>query len=159
MLSHLLNPTWLTLISRGPKIVITSTRIVQGPGHTHSAKSCAVLCLEGKPGMYKQSSFLVITSTLFGMTLGHHHLFAVMPQYGALIDNLIATTDRFITGSDITTPSSLSSSQGTKPRIARAPLAWSIALRASRNITVNDVPARLGLKTPAWARLLETWAQ
>jgi hypothetical protein len=136
LLSHLLNPTWLTLISRGPKMEITSTRIVQGPGHTHSAKSCAVPCFAGKRGTYQQSSFLVITSALFGMTLEHHHLFAVMPQYGALINNLIVTTDRFIMGSH-TTPSSLSSSQGTKPRIARAPLAWSIALRASRDITIQ----------------------
>ncbi|KAN0118382.1 hypothetical protein V8E52_005358 [Russula decolorans] len=63
-------------------------------------------------------------------------LVSVMPQYGALINNLIVTTDRFIMGSH-TTPSSLSSSQGTKPRIARAPLAWSIALRASRDITIQ----------------------
>ena len=96
MLSHLLNPTWLTLISRGPKMGITSTRIVQGPGNTHSAKRCAVPCFAGKPGKYEQSSFLVITFTLFGMTLGHHHLFAVMPQYGALINNLVVMTDRFI---------------------------------------------------------------
>jgi len=60
----------------------------------------------------------------------------VMPQYGALINNLIVTTDRFIMGSH-TTPSSLSSSQGTKPRMAPAPLAWSIALRASRDITIQ----------------------
>jgi len=115
---------------------VTSTRIVQGPGHTHSAKNCAVPCFAGKPGMYQQSSFLVITFTLFGMTLGHHHLPAVMPQYGALINNLIITTDRLIMGS-YTTPSSLSSSQGTKPRIAPAALAWSIALRASQDITIQ----------------------
>jgi hypothetical protein len=64
LLSHLQNLTWLTLISRGPKMEITNTRIVQGPGHTRSAKSCAVPCLAGKPGMYQQSSFLVITFTL-----------------------------------------------------------------------------------------------
>ncbi|KAF8492153.1 hypothetical protein F5888DRAFT_1806885 [Russula emetica] len=63
-------------------------------------------------------------------------LVSVMPQYGALINNLIVTTDRFIMGSH-TTPSSLSSSQGTKPRMAPAPLAWSIALRASRDITIQ----------------------
>jgi hypothetical protein len=70
------------------------------------------------------------------MTLGRHHLFAVVPQYGALINNLILTTDRCIMGSH-TTLSSLSSSQGTKPRIARAPLVWSVALRASRDITIQ----------------------
>ncbi|KAI0276081.1 hypothetical protein BGY98DRAFT_1188012 [Russula aff. rugulosa BPL654] len=62
-------------------------------------------------------------------------LVSVMPQYGALINNLIVTTDRFIMGSH-TTPS-LSSSQGTKPRIAPTPLAWSVALRASRDITIQ----------------------
>jgi hypothetical protein len=101
----------------------------------HSANSCAVLCFAGKPGMYQQSSFLVITFTLSGMSLGRHRLFAVMPQYGALINNLIVTTDRFIMGSGA--PSSRSSSQGAKPRIAPAPLAWSVALRASRDITIQ----------------------
>jgi hypothetical protein len=32
------------------------------------------------------------------MALGRHHLFAVMPQYGALINNLIVTMVRFIMG-------------------------------------------------------------
>ncbi|KAI0269641.1 hypothetical protein BGY98DRAFT_286349 [Russula aff. rugulosa BPL654] len=63
-------------------------------------------------------------------------LVSVMPQYGALINNLIVTTDRFIMGSRIA-PSSRSSSQGAKPRIAPAPLAWSVALRASRDITIQ----------------------
>jgi hypothetical protein len=137
LLSHLLNPTWLTLISRGPKMEITSTRIVQGPGHTHSAKSCAVPCFARKPGMYQQSSFLVITSTLFGMIHGHHHLFAVMPQYGALINNLIVTTDRFIMMGPRISPYSQSSSERRKPRIAPAPLVWSVALRASRDISIQ----------------------
>jgi hypothetical protein len=72
----------------------------------------------------------------FGMTLGRHHLIAVMPQYGALLNNLVVTTDRFIMGSR-TAPSSRSSSQGAKPRIAPAPLAWSVALRSSRDITIQ----------------------
>ena len=62
--------------------------------------------------------------------------FAVMPQYIALVNNLIVTTDRFIMGSH-TTPSSRSNSQAAKPRIAPAPLAWSVALRASRDITIQ----------------------
>jgi hypothetical protein len=86
--------------------------------------------------MYQQSSFLVITFTLFGMSVGRHHLFAVIPQYGALINNLIVMTDRFIMGSG-TAPSTRSSSQGSKPRIAPTPLAWSVALRASRDITIQ----------------------
>jgi hypothetical protein len=135
-LSHLLNLTWLSLISRGPKVDIISTRTELGPGHTHSANSCVVPCFARKPGMYQQSSFLVITCTLSAMSLGRHHMFAVMPQYGALINNLIVTTDRFILGSRAA-PSSRSSSQGAKPRIAPAPLAWSVALRASRDITIQ----------------------
>ncbi|KAN0107065.1 hypothetical protein V8E52_010510 [Russula decolorans] len=63
-------------------------------------------------------------------------LVSVMPQYSALINNLIVTSDRIIMGSR-TAPSSRSSSQGAKPRIAPAPLAWSVALRASRDITIQ----------------------
>jgi len=65
-------------------------------------------------------------------------LVSVMPQYGALINNLTVTTDRFIMGSrTASNPSARSSSQGTKPRIAPAPLAWSVALRSSRDITIQ----------------------
>jgi hypothetical protein len=138
LLSRLLNPTrtWFSLISQGPKVDIIGTRTKPRPGHTVSANNCAVPCFTGKPGMYQQSSFLVITFTLFGMSVGRHHLFAVRPQYGGLINNLIVTTDRFIMGSR-TAPSSRSSSQEAKPRIAPAPLAWSVALRASRDITIQ----------------------
>ncbi|KAI0272985.1 hypothetical protein BGY98DRAFT_145109 [Russula aff. rugulosa BPL654] len=59
-----------------------------------------------------------------------------MPQYSTLINNLVVTTDRFIMGSR-TAPSSRSSSQEVKPWIAPAPLAWSVALRASRDITIQ----------------------
>ncbi|KAH9998788.1 hypothetical protein BJV77DRAFT_1064755 [Russula vinacea] len=64
-------------------------------------------------------------------------LVSVAPQYGALINNLIVTTDQFIMSSRTTNRSSRSSSQGTKPRIAPAPLAWSVALRSSRDITIK----------------------
>jgi len=63
-------------------------------------------------------------------------LVSVMPQYGALVNNLIVTTDRLIMGSR-TPISSRSSSQGAKPRIASVPLVWSVALRASRDITIQ----------------------
>jgi len=85
--------------------------------------------------MYQQSSFLVISLTVFKMNLGHHHLFAVIPQYSALINNLTVTTDRFIMGSRAAP--SRSSSQGAKSRIAPAPLTWSVALRASQDITIQ----------------------
>jgi hypothetical protein len=64
-------------------------------------------------------------------------LFAVAPQFGGLINNLIMTTDRFIMGSRTVSTSARSSSQGAKPRIAPAPLVWSVALRASRDITIQ----------------------
>jgi len=115
-----------------------STKTVQDPGHMHSANSCAVPCSAGNPGMYQQSSFLVITLFSSEYERLTSSFVAVMPQYGALINNLIVTTDRFIMGSrTASNPSSRSSSQGTKPRIAPAPLAWSVALRASRGITIQ----------------------
>ena len=86
--------------------------------------------------MYQQSSFLVITSTLFGLSVRRHHLFVVMPQYGALINNLVVTTDGLIMGSG-TAPLSQSSSQNAKLRIDPAPLAWSGALRVSRDISIK----------------------
>jgi hypothetical protein len=65
-----------------------------------------------------------------------------MPQYSGLINNLIVTTDQFIMGfimGSRTAPSSRSSLQRAKLRIAPAPqaLAWSVALRASRDITIQ----------------------
>jgi hypothetical protein len=63
-------------------------------------------------------------------------LFVVIPQYSTLINNLTVTTDRFIMGSR-TAPSSRSSLQGVKSRIAPAPLTWSVALRASQDISIQ----------------------
>ena len=136
MLSRLLNLTRLSLISRGPKVVIINTRTDPGLGHPHSVNGCAVPCFAGKPRMYQQSSFLVTTFPLSEMSLSRHHLFAVMPQYGALINNLIVTTDRLIMGSRAAA-SSRSSSQGAKSRAAPTSLAWSVALRVSRDISIR----------------------
>jgi hypothetical protein len=47
------------------------------------------------------------------------------------------TTDEFIMGSRTVSTSARSSSQGGMPRIAPAPLVWSVALRASRDITIQ----------------------
>ena len=114
-----------------------STRTAQDLGHMHSANSCAVPCFAGNPGMYQQSSFLVITFFSLNDALTSSFV-AVMPQYGALINNLIMTTGRFIMGSHTASnPSAQSSSQRRKPRIAPALLAWSVALRASRGITIQ----------------------
>ena len=61
-----------------------------------------------------------------------------MPQFGALLNNLIVTTDRLIMGSRTASAlSAQSSSQGTEPRIAPIPLAWSVALRVSRDISTE----------------------
>ena len=60
-----------------------------------------------------------------------------MPQYGALINDLIVMTDRFVMGRRASTPSARSSSKGTNFRTASTPLAWSVALRASRDITIQ----------------------
>jgi len=55
----------------------------------------------------------------------------VNPQFRDLIDNLVVTTDRFMTGSRTRAASApaRSSSQVSKPRIAPVPLLWSAALR------------------------------
>ena len=61
-----------------------------------------------------------------------------MPQFSALINNLIMTTDRLIMGSHtVSTSSARSSTQGTNLRIAPTPLVWSVALRGSRDITIQ----------------------
>jgi len=75
--------------------------------------------------------------TLFGMACGCHHLFAVMPQYGALINNLIVTTDNFIMGSRTAAPFLQWSPKAAEQRISPTRLAWSVALRASRDITIH----------------------
>ena len=135
-LSRSLNLIWLSLISRGPKVEITGTT-VPGPGNTHSANSCAVPYFAGKPRMYQQSSFPVSTLLSSKWPLGCQHLFAVMPQYGALVNNLIVTTDEFIMGYRDSAPSLRWSSRTAEQRITPTRLAWPVALRASRDITIQ----------------------
>jgi len=135
LLSRSLNQTWLSLISRGPKVEITRTAAPE-PGHTHSPTSCVVPCFAGKPRMYQQSSFPV--SRLFSSIwlLECQHLFAVMPQHGALINNLIMTTDKFVMGFCTAAPSRWSS-RTFQQRVTPTRLAWPVALRASRDITIQ----------------------
>jgi hypothetical protein len=64
-------------------------------------------------------------------------LFPVMPQYGVLINNLIVTTHKSIMGFRTTAPSLRWSSRGAEQRIAPTRLAWSVALRASRDINIQ----------------------
>jgi hypothetical protein len=93
--------------------------------------------------MYQQCSFPVIT--LSG-PLTSSHLFAAMPQFGALIDDLIVTTDEFIMGlRTVPTASALSSSRGAMSRTDPVPLVWSVALRASPDITIR---ASIGYVVP-----------
>ena len=63
---------------------------------------------------------------------------AVKSQFRDLVDNFVATTDRFIMGSRTAPgPSSRSSVQVAKPRIAPVPLTWSAALRVSPDIIIQ----------------------
>ncbi|KAI9438740.1 hypothetical protein H4582DRAFT_2076367 [Lactarius indigo] len=57
------------------------------------------------------------------------------PRFIDLIDNLVVTTDRLITGSR--GPSGRSSGQGTKQRVGAVPLAWSAALRVNHDIIIQ----------------------
>ena len=60
------------------------------------------------------------------------------PQFGALVNNLVVMTDRSIMGlRTASNPSAGSSSQGTNSRTAPVPLVWSVALRVSRDITIQ----------------------
>ncbi|KAH9977506.1 hypothetical protein BJV74DRAFT_860762 [Russula compacta] len=61
-------------------------------------------------------------------------ILSVKSQFRDLVDNLIATTDRFIMGSRA---ASNPSSRGAKPRIAPVPLTWSAALRVSPDIIIQ----------------------
>ena len=60
------------------------------------------------------------------------------PQFSDLIENLVVTTDRFMTGSCTPSdPSGRSSAHGAKSRIAAVPLVWSAALRVNRDIFIQ----------------------
>jgi hypothetical protein len=62
----------------------------------------------------------------------------VKSQFGDLIESLVVTTDRFMTGSRMPSgPSGRSSAHGSKPRIAAAPLVWSAALRVNQDIFIQ----------------------
>ncbi|KAI9459743.1 hypothetical protein F5148DRAFT_275688 [Russula earlei] len=77
---------------------------------------------------------------------------SVNPQFRELIGNLVVTTDRFITGSRVS--SNLyprSRVQGTNSRIVPAPLVWSIALRVSRDIAIQ-ASIEVG-RSQYWSRL------
>ena len=54
------------------------------------------------------------------------------PKFIDLIENLVVTTDRFITGSRAS-----SSRAGTKQRLGAVPLAWSAAVRVNHDIIIQ----------------------
>ena len=61
-------------------------------------------------------------------------------QFSDLIDNLVVTTDRFITDSYTRTasaPAAMSSAYEAKPRITPVPLLWSAALRVHQDIFIQ----------------------
>ncbi|KAH9960952.1 hypothetical protein BJV74DRAFT_990984 [Russula compacta] len=64
-------------------------------------------------------------------------ILSVESQFRDLVDNLIATTDRFIMGSRAASNPSRSSVQEAEPRIAPVPLTWSAALRVSPEIIIQ----------------------
>jgi hypothetical protein len=66
-------------------------------------------------------------------------LFVVKAQFSDLIDNIVVTTDRFMTGLRPRTASApvRSSSQGSKPPVSPVPLLWSAALRVHQNIFIQ----------------------
>ncbi|KAF8259219.1 hypothetical protein EI94DRAFT_1813704 [Lactarius quietus] len=57
------------------------------------------------------------------------------PRFIDLVDNLTATTDRFITGSRA---SSARSSSGSKQRVGAMPLSWSAAVRVNHDIKIQS---------------------
>jgi hypothetical protein len=63
----------------------------------------------------------------------------VLPQFSDLIENLVVTTDRFMTGlwARTTSAPARSSSQGPKSRLAPVPLLWSVALRVHQEIFIQ----------------------
>jgi hypothetical protein len=65
-------------------------------------------------------------------------LAAVRPQYVDLINNLVVTTNGFITGArDASNPSARSSAHRAKPLSAPVPLLWSAALRVHQDIFIQ----------------------
>ena len=73
-----------------------------------------------------------------GMVLSSLHFFTVRPGFSDLIDNLVVTTDKLMTGSRAASlPSERWRAQGAKPRIAPAPLVWCAALRINRDIFIQ----------------------
>ncbi|KAI0285608.1 hypothetical protein BC826DRAFT_1051436 [Russula brevipes] len=63
---------------------------------------------------------------------------SVDPRFRDLIDKLVVTTDKFMTGRrTVSTTSVRSRAQMAKPRVAPVPLAWSAALRVCQDIIIQ----------------------
>lgn len=72
------------------------------------------------------------------MALRSLHVFKVRSPFRDLINNLVVTMDRFLTGSHTTSANySQPSAQYTEPLIAPIPLVWSVALRVNWDIFIQ----------------------
>ena len=88
--------------------------------------------------MCQQRSFQVTAVLSVESPSDDSDLLVVESQFIDLIDSLVVTTDRLITGSRTASPHSARLSvQGTKPRIAPVPLMWSAASRVHRDFFVQ----------------------
>jgi hypothetical protein len=66
------------------------------------------------------------------------NVFAVDSRFHDLIDKLVVTTDRFMTGRrTVSTTFAQLRAHMAKPRVAPVPLAWSAALRVCQDIIIQ----------------------
>jgi hypothetical protein len=106
--------------------------------HVHGLNSLAVPYFVGNPGMCQQRWSQVITLSSAEHSSNWLHQLTVKSQFSDLLESLVVTTDRFMTGSRTPSgPSGRSSAHGAKPRIAAAPLVWSAALRVNKDIFIQ----------------------
>ena len=129
-LSHLLNSIRLSQLKM---------KALRDPAPAHGSTRRAVPCSVGNPGMCQQRLSQVVALFSVGSSSKMGFLFVVNPQFSDLIDNVVVTTDRFMTGLRARTASApaRSSSQGSKPRVAPVPLLWSAALRVHHEIFIQ----------------------
>jgi hypothetical protein len=109
------------------------------PTHVRVMNNRAVPCFVGNPGKCQlRLSQVIALFLVYWYPANDFDLVAVRPQYADLIDNLVVTTDRFITGArNASNPSARSSAHGEKPRSAPVPLLWSAALRVHQDIFIQ----------------------
>ncbi|KAI9459745.1 hypothetical protein F5148DRAFT_1218621 [Russula earlei] len=121
------------LALRGLPVVVAFTKfdlVVSPEGYSESARTSAYAqCEELSRSLFRKEPRDVPAEIV-----------SVYPQYLDLIGNLVVTTDRTHHGLACWPLPLLpggSNVQGAKPRIAPAPLVWSVALRASQDISIQ----------------------